>query len=62
MALVVAAVAGAWYVDVRLHPWRPCPRCKGTRKNAGSSGSKWGDCGRCGKTGKVRRFGAREEG
>ena len=60
--LAVLLLAGAfglwWLIDVRWHPWRKCPSCGGSRRNAGSRGSAWGDCGRCGKTGQVRRFGA----
>lgn len=56
--LVVAGVGAAWYIDVRWHPWKPCPWCGGSRRNAGSREAAWGDCAKCGTTGKVRRFGA----
>lgn len=59
--LIAAVIAAWWLVSVRRHPWRRCPACGGSGKNAGSTGALWGDCGRCGKSGKVRRLGARRE-
>ena len=58
---IVIAVIGAYYLwrlDVRHHPYRPCPRCGGKRMNAGSSASRWGLCRKCGGRGAVRRYGA----
>lgn len=61
--LLVAVAVGAWYVDVRLRPWKPCPKCGGRKRTRGSRPRAWGEfrCRRCGGTGKVRRFGAGKE-
>jgi DnaJ-class molecular chaperone len=59
LVIVVIVVIG-WWVDVQRHPIRRCPRCKGTKRNTGSTTSlTWGTCRRCGGKGEVRRFGAR---
>ena len=58
--LGVLAAIGAWYVHVRLFPWRRCPTCKGTRRIQGG-GTTFAMCGRCDKEGKVRRFGAKKD-
>ena len=41
IALVIAAI---WWADMRLHPFRRCPKCNGKRRNPGSSNSHWGYC------------------
>lgn len=50
------AIVAARQVHVRIFPWRPCPRCRGSRKN--KSGEAFRRCGRCDSTGEVRRWGA----
>lgn len=59
LIVVVLVVTAAWYAHVRLYPWRPCPRCGGSRRNV--SGYAHRDCGRCDSTGRVRRIGAGRE-
>jgi DnaJ-class molecular chaperone len=54
--LIVAAIAGGYFIHVRVYPWKACPRCAGRRRN--TSGIAHRDCGRCGATGRVRRLGA----
>lgn len=60
-AVVVAG--GAWYIDVRLRPWKPCPWCNGRTRTRGSRPAAYGKfrCRRCGGKGEVRRRGAGEE-
>jgi hypothetical protein len=57
--LVTPALAGygAW---AYFHPYRRCPRCKGTGLNRGSiAGRRWGKCGRCRGERSSRTIGAR---
>jgi len=65
VVLLLAAAAGvvAWYVDVRLRPWKPCPRCGGRKRTRGSRPTAFGkfSCRRCGGRGDVRRVGAGKE-
>jgi DnaJ-class molecular chaperone len=63
VVLGAVVAGGAWYVDLRWHPWKPCRSCHGRTRNAGSRPAAWGDhhCRRCGGKGKVRRIGAGEE-
>jgi DnaJ-class molecular chaperone len=61
VVIIALVIAAGWWVDLRLHPFRRCPRCNGRRRNEGSTNSHWGYCRRCGGRGEVRRFGAREE-
>jgi hypothetical protein len=61
VVLVVIVVIVVWWIDVRWHPVRRCPSCKGSKRNTGSTATRWGTCGRCGGTGEVRRFGGREQ-
>jgi DnaJ-class molecular chaperone len=58
VVIIVAVVVIAWWVDVRRHPIRRCPSCKGTKRNAGSTSLRWGTCRRCDGKGEVRRRGA----
>jgi len=58
VVIIALAAAGLWWFDVQRHPIRRCPRCNGSKRNAGSSQTRWGTCGRCGGKGEVRRFGA----
>lgn len=59
LALAVIVAAGAWYIGVRLFPWRTCPRCAGRGRIGGVTRGTHRDCGRCGASGRVRRIGAR---
>lgn len=63
LVLAALVIGGGWYVDVRWHPWKPCPSCHGRTRNAGSRPSAYGKhhCRRCGGKGEVRRIGARRE-
>jgi DnaJ-class molecular chaperone len=56
--LAALVTGGAWYVDVRLRPWKPCPSCHG-RKRTTAYGKH--HCRRCGGSGEVRRVGAGRE-
>jgi hypothetical protein len=56
--IVAIIVIVLWQLEVRRHPIRRCPSCKGSRRNFGSNASRWGKCRRCGGTGKVSRLGA----
>jgi DnaJ-class molecular chaperone len=58
VVIIALVIAGAWWVDMRVHPFRRCPKCDGRRRNPGSSKTYWGYCSRCGGRGEVRRFGA----
>ena len=62
VVLLALAAIGLYYFwrrsDVRRHPFRPCPRCGGKRRNAGSSDRRFGLCRRCGGRGAVPRYGA----
>jgi len=62
LAALVIGVA-VWYVDVRLRPWKPCPRCNGRKRTRGSRPAAFGKytCRRCGGKGEVRRVGAGKE-
>ena len=65
LVIVLAAlvIGGGWYVDVRLRPWKPCPRCGGRKRTRGSRPTAFGkySCRRCGGKGEVRRVGAGKE-
>ena len=39
VVIIVAIVIIGWWVDVQRHPIRRCPRCKGTKRNTGSTTS-----------------------
>lgn len=60
LLLAAVAAAAAWYVDVRLRPWRPCRWCNGRKRTRGSRPKAYGKftCRRCGGKGEVRRLGA----
>ena len=58
--LVLAAViAGGYWGSLRLWPWRPCRRCDGGGRNAGSNRRRFGTCPACGGSGRKLRLGAR---
>ncbi len=56
--LAALALLAAWIVSRLFWPYKPCPRCDGTGRNAGSNKRRHGDCKRCKHTGRIRRFGA----
>jgi hypothetical protein len=64
IVLGAAAAVSAWYVDVHLRPWKPCPSCNGRTRTRGSRPAAYGKfrCRRCGGKGEVRRWGAPGEG
>lgn len=41
---IAVALIGAWRVDVELHPFAPCRKCKGTGTNLGSRRGAYGLC------------------
>ena len=56
LGLAAAVVyAGSLYV----FPFRPCGKCKGSGRKAGSNRRRFGHCGRCGGSGRRRRLGAK---
>jgi DnaJ-class molecular chaperone len=62
IVIIIALIfAVGWWVDLRIHPFRRCPRCNGRRRNPGSSSTHWGYCSRCHGRGEVRRYGAPED-
>lgn len=57
--LAGVAVA-AWLVRARLHPYGPCPACRGRRgRGVASTSTAWSHCRRCGGSGEVLRLSAR---
>jgi hypothetical protein len=61
--LWLAGLAAAGYVvSVILHPYKPCPRCKGNPRKFGAVYTKsFRLCPHCEGRGRVRRFGAGRE-
>ena len=59
--LLMFAITGfaGWVVSLYLWPYRPCPKCEGTGRNAGSNGKRHGQCRRCEGTGRKVRIGAK---
>jgi hypothetical protein len=60
--VVLAVTAGCYYVSLRVwpyRPYRPCRRCDGGGRNAGSNAKRFGRCGRCDGSGRGLRLGAR---
>lgn len=55
---VVAVDLLAYAIWAYTHPWRPCPRCKGTGTNAMSTKRRTGRCRRCKGTRQVKTLGA----
>jgi len=35
VVIIALVIAAGWWVDVRVHPFRRCPRCNGRRRNEG---------------------------
>jgi hypothetical protein len=57
---LIAVITAIWWVASRWWwPYKPCPKCKGTGRNRGSSKKRHGDCKKCGGSHRVRRIGAR---
>lgn len=58
--LILAAIIGVcYYVSLRIWPYRPCRRCEGGGRNAGSNRRRFGTCPACGGSGRKLRTGAR---
>ena len=58
--ILIALLASGGYVgSLYLWPFRPCGRCKGTGRNAGSNKKRFGQCRRCRGAGRKRRIGAK---
>jgi DnaJ-class molecular chaperone len=57
--LLIAAALACWAVSLYLWPLRPCGKCKGSGRNAGSNPQRFGECKRCGGSGRRQRFGSR---
>jgi DnaJ-class molecular chaperone len=58
LILIALASAAGYAISLYFWPWRPCPRCRGTRVNRGTTGKRIGMCKRCRGTGRTRRTGA----
>lgn len=56
--LLAIGIVAAYALSLFVWPWRPCPRCRGTRVNPGSNRRRYGMCTRCAGTGRTRRIGA----
>lgn len=57
--LIIAAITAAYTASLFLWPFRPCSRCLGTGRNAGSNRKRHGDCARCHGAGRRQRIGSR---
>lgn len=58
--LLILLILGVLYVaSLYLWPYRPCSKCHGSGRNAGSNKRRYGDCPKCSGAGRARRFGAR---
>lgn len=59
LVLVGLAVVTGYAIWAYNHPWRDCPRCKGSGRNALSTRRRRGRCWRCHGAREVRTLGAR---
>jgi transposase-like protein len=59
LALLLSAVAVAYAVWAYTHPYRDCPRCKGTGRNRLSTSRRRGRCWRCKGTREIKTLGSR---
>jgi hypothetical protein len=59
LALVILAAVVGYAIWAYNHPWRDCPRCKGSGRNRLSTKRRRGKCWRCKGTREVRTLGAR---
>ena len=62
VVIVALVIAAGWWVDIRVHPFRRCPKCNGKRRNPGSGSSHWGYCSRCGGRGRGAPLGRAGDG
>jgi DnaJ-class molecular chaperone len=46
-------------ISVRVWPYKPCKRCQGDGRNAGSNHKRHGRCKKCKGTGRAERWGTR---
>jgi hypothetical protein len=59
LVFVLAAALVAYAIWAYLHPFRPCPRCRGTGASRLSTARRRGHCWRCKGTREVRTAGSR---
>lgn len=59
LILAGAAILLTWAGSLYAWPFGPCPRCRGTGVNRGSTSRRFGTCRRCGGTRRVQRRGSR---
>jgi hypothetical protein len=59
LILAAAATAVVYAVWAYFHPFRDCPRCKGSGRNRLSTKRRRGRCWRCKGTREIRTLGAR---
>lgn len=59
LVLLVGLLVGGYFLSTFLHPFRPCPSCKGTGIHRGSVYRRaTRTCATCGGKGRFRRTGA----
>jgi len=58
LLLIVLAGFACWAISVYVFPFRPCGRCGGTGRKAGSTRRRFDLCRRCNGTGRVQRLGS----
>lgn len=59
LVLLLLAAAVAYAVWAYCHPWRACPRCKGSGSNALSTSRRRGRCRRCKGSREIQTIGSR---
>jgi DnaJ-class molecular chaperone len=60
VVITAVLIAGAYYVSLRIHPWRPCRPCDGSGKSRDALWkSAFGTCRACGGRGRRPRLGVR---
>jgi len=62
-ALLVAGLGAVavWLIDIQIHPWTRCLRCRGKPRRYDAAGTSWGDCRWCEGSGRRRRLFAKEK-
>jgi len=58
LILLALAVAGAYLVSLRVHPYRKCRSCGTSGRHESRDGKKYGNCWRC-RDRTLTRFGVR---
>ena len=61
LVIVIALVVlGAYWVDVRINPWHPCPRCSGSKSHKSRlRPGAYGRCHKCKGSGQAIKLGVR---